>query len=633
MYLRRLLSIITILGIVSGLAEAASADWLDGNLQVVDLSDLSTPLPLQVNSSTQILWQTQDWEHSSYENPNWPDGGVDSLGYPSMVKNDHGLNPDGKYYLFYAHHDPVSGIGNAVADSITGPYIKISPTDSKVLTPPNYDPAGPNPGDPSHYSTPSVIWNEDEGLWFMYFHYYNHYYPGWSAGNNPGFGHQMTALATTPDLSSHNWTIWTDSAWSGESVWNIVPVMPTTDEAWMNSASSYNAVQRLPDGSWLAFMRGTNYETGMPTVGFAASADGRDWDYFNENPVIAPGKAWTVNSTEYRPKFIGYLGKNGSNENEYLVAWSEGSHPQIIYSTTTDFKTFERDPRGYAYWGIGDDGLVSAWREGNTLYLVSGKEVHEMDLSSNIIPSIPRESITVTASQSLTDLENLINGDLVNNVIPGGLAHIDVPTSSLDGVGVTSWLQSVGPSNSSPAVGSGVLGWAQFVFDDLYDIESLRIYNLADVDNHERSMRQTKIHYSTDGGTSWTELADFELQMTPGDNTGEGQIVPAGITANAVLVSGLSNWGAASNFVGLDEVVFNLSDAQGDFNGDSVVDGSDFLAWQRGESPNALSRSDLADWEANYGNSLAAASVERVPEPIGMILVGTALMLLFSCRN
>jgi len=96
--------------------------------------------------------------------------------------------------------------------------------------------------------------------------------------------------------------------------------------------------------------------------------------------VIAPGKSWTVDTTEYRPKFIGYLGGNESGEDEYLVAWGEGSHPQIIYGTTTDFKTFERDPRGYANWGIGDDGIVSARREGNQLYLFSGQYVNVMEL-------------------------------------------------------------------------------------------------------------------------------------------------------------------------------------------------------------------------------------------------------------
>ena len=68
-----------------------------------------------------------------------------------MVKNSHGQNSDGKYYLYYAHHDPTSGIGCAVAESITGPYTKAAIahevlgtdwTDSQVLVNPLYRPLG-----------------------------------------------------------------------------------------------------------------------------------------------------------------------------------------------------------------------------------------------------------------------------------------------------------------------------------------------------------------------------------------------------------------------------------------------------------------------------------------------------------
>ena len=101
--------------------------------------------------------------------------------------------------------------------------------------------------------------------------------------------------------------------------------------------------------------------------------------------MIASGKPWTVDTSEYRPKFIGYLGKNESDEDEYLVAWAEHSNPHIIYSTTTDFETFERDSRGYADWGTGDGGITNVHREGDTLYMFSGKNVYEMDLSG-VIP-------------------------------------------------------------------------------------------------------------------------------------------------------------------------------------------------------------------------------------------------------
>lgn len=50
-----------------------------------------------------------------------------------------------------------------------------------------------------------------------------------------------------------------------------------------------------------------------------------------------------------------------------------------------------------------------------------------------------------------------------------------------------------------------------------------------------------------------------------------------------------------------------LRAAQGNFNEDGLpgglVDGRDFLMWQRGESPNVLGAGDLSVWKANYGSS------------------------------
>ena len=379
-------SIVFILGTIHSFAADKPPTLLDNNLKCVDLSDLKGPLPLDAVSTTQILKQTEKWEHSSWKNTQWPKGGHRSLGYPTLVKNDHGKNPDGRYYLYYAHHDPMSGIGCAVAKSIKGPYIKLAALPgsgrkhSRVLTVPNYRSTGPNPGDPSHFSSPCVVWNEKEQLWFMYFHYFNHYHGAWTASpDSPGEGWQMTALATCPDLAANKWTLWKDERQSKVSVWNIVPALTTTNEEWMKSASSYHAIQQLPDGQWLAFMRGTPTHGPGPTVGFATSIDGRHWKNSNGNPVITSGKPWTKKSNQYRPAFIGFLGKNAAGLPKYLVAWSEHSNPHVIYSTTTNFKIFKRDARGYAKWQ-GPDGLVSPWREGNRLYLFAGKHLHEIAL-------------------------------------------------------------------------------------------------------------------------------------------------------------------------------------------------------------------------------------------------------------
>ena len=63
----------------------------------------------------------------------------------------------------------------------------------------------------------------------------------------------------------------------------------------------------------------------------------------------------------------------------------------------------------------------------------------------------------------------------------------------------------------------------------------------------------------------------------------------------------------------------------GDFNSDGIVDGFDFLAWQRGESPDPLSAGDLALWETNYGNTSAVAATQQVPEPSSGLLTLLAI--------
>ena len=69
----------------------------------------------------------------------------------------------------------------------------------------------------------------------------------------------------------------------------------------------------------------------------------------------------------------------------------------------------------------------------------------------------------------------------------------------------------------------------------------------------------------------------------------------------------------------------------GDADGDGDVDGLDFLAWQRGHSPDPLSSADLAAWEANYGTNSAPFSSEAatVPEPSCLLLLATAIVALF----
>ena len=354
---------------------------LDNNLRCVDLSDLKKALPLTVVSSKRTLEANEAWEKSTWS----PGQNRSSLGYPSLVRNDHGRKADGKYYLYFAHHDPTSGIGCAVADRIGGPYTKIKALDparehSMVLVNPHYP---GKKGDPSHFSSPCVAWCEEEKLWFLYFHYYNHYHGAWKGDpRSPGQGNQMTALAVSEDLASHRWRIVRDEALGKVSVHDILPVLPTTKVPWMESESSYHAIQRLPGGQWLAFLRGTPVK-GLPTLGFATSQNGREWRWGKNNPILHPDDGGKGYRGIYRPGFVAYLGKLRSGKRKYLLVWTEspaaGDVPQPHYGYTTDFIKVVRDPRGHAKWPAGD-GLISAWREGARLYLFAGKELHVMKL-------------------------------------------------------------------------------------------------------------------------------------------------------------------------------------------------------------------------------------------------------------
>lgn len=71
------------------------------------------------------------------------------------------------------------------------------------------------------------------------------------------------------------------------------------------------------------------------------------------------------------------------------------------------------------------------------------------------------------------------------------------------------------------------------------------------------------------------------------------------------------------------------AEVDADFDGDGDIDGRDFLAWQRGESPAPLSADDLAHWQTNYGvKSLSALPLP--PSPLTSIPEPSTGLLLFS---
>jgi rhamnogalacturonan endolyase len=73
----------------------------------------------------------------------------------------------------------------------------------------------------------------------------------------------------------------------------------------------------------------------------------------------------------------------------------------------------------------------------------------------------------------------------------------------------------------------------------------------------------------------------------------------------------------------------------GDFDNNGVVNGSDYLAWQRGASPNPNSEIDLTYWRANFGKTTASllGGIASVPEPNARALAALTIAALAVCRR
>lgn len=122
-------------------------------------------------------------------------------------------------------------------------------------------------------------------------------------------------------------------------------------------------------------------------------------------------------------------------------------------------------------------------------------------------------------------------------------------------------------------------------------------------------------------------LLDSEYTPMPGDlfpiiTTTNGVSGSFAIESLPTLAGGL---GIELRYGSHSVELLVTSAAAGDFNNDGVVDGFDFLSWQRGESPNPVSASDLANWETNFGVALPVANkLTAVPEPscVALIVAG-----------
>ncbi|MDZ4659340.1 MAG: hypothetical protein SH868_17335 [Bythopirellula sp.] len=122
----------------------------------------------------------------------------------------------------------------------------------------------------------------------------------------------------------------------------------------------------------------------------------------------------------------------------------------------------------------------------------------------------------------------------------------------------------------------------------------------------------------------WGAVSEFNGQpvqwngIYTGNDIIEDRVVRTGDTVLGHVVNGVEALGLNNTGQILFSVVAQSPDpwaalvvatptVDGDFDIDGDVDGRDFLAWQRGESPDAFSPEDLATWQAEYDGGLLSA--------------------------
>ena len=136
-------------------------------------------------------------------------------------------------------------------------------------------------------------------------------------------------------------------------------------------------------------------------------------------------------------------------------------------------------------------------------------------------------------------------------------------------------------------------------------------------------------------GDSW-DLLDFDVEGVAGTWDANDFLLPAG------LGSGLS-WDTSALLT--TGVLSIISDMDADFDGNGLVNGADFLIWQRnsggagtlatGDANNdgVVNAADLAIWRDQYGTAALEASVAAVPEPGSILLATMAGLAVTSLRR
>lgn len=135
--------------------------------------------------------------------------------------------------------------------------------------------------------------------------------------------------------------------------------------------------------------------------------------------------------------------------------------------------------------------------------------------------------------------------------------------------------------------------------------------------------------YSLDDPNTVYTLSGTEFFTEPDPNQGNVQQSVDNFDYFALRVTGFDHYDIILDNFAL-EIEGSTATQSADFDGSGIVDGLDFLQWQRGDTPGGGSPEELALWEVQYGGPPPLSAVTAaVPEPSSILLF---LLGLFGMR-